>query len=110
MPILANLLKPRGRAKRKFFADAVAGPSSYPAGGFTVSTGLSTIENLVIQVRPQDARGGGVVTGIEYSVSGGDITIVVDELDTQASTPSWAEVAGGTDLSNMTFDVLVVGY
>jgi len=110
MPIIANLLKPRGRAKRKFFADAVAGPSSYAAGGFTVSTGLSTIENLVVQVRPQDGRGDGIVVGIEYSVSGGDITIVVDDLDTTAATPAWAEVAGGTDLSNLTFDVLAVGY
>lgn len=94
----------------KFIAEAtVAGPASYAAGGFTVVTGLATIDRVVCV--PRDRQIGAPTDFVRvdvYSISGGTITIIVREVQLSA-TNTYAEIADTTDISAQTWDVIALG-
>jgi len=81
------------------------GPSSYTTGGFTIrSDTLSVIEH-VISVSATEGWIGEV-----QSVSGNTATIKVYGLPSSLAAGPLAEVAAGTDLSGVTFYIILVGY
>ena len=103
-PVISNLPKAAGRGTRKLYSEAVAGPASYATGGFTVSTGLATVENAVVSAN------GGYLAEVA-SISGGDITVRVRYFDYAATSAGVAvEVPAETDLSGVTFRIIAVGY
>lgn len=58
-----------------WFDNAHTGPASYATGGFTVVTGLSTVENALVDVVTAGANLGQVEFDLSYS--GGNITVKV---------------------------------
>ena len=91
----------------KVYAGSVTGPSSYTAGGFTVTiTGIRTIHEAVVSLRNNPGN-----KVIEYSWSGNTLTIVIKTIsaDTTTGAISATEDADGTDESGLTFDIVVVG-
>jgi len=81
----------------------VAGPTSYPAGGFSVTvSGIKEIKGAVV-----------VPTGgykASTSWTGNTLTIVGQYYDYDAAADGAAiEVPAGTDLSGVNFDIFVVG-
>jgi len=86
MPIVANLLKPRGLGKRKLFI----GTASITGTG-TISTGLSTVEEAVACVKNSPTTiptRTASITGI----SGGDVSVVVTEHAATANSVATAAV------------------
>jgi len=84
----------------------VTGPSSYSSGGFSVDTKLENIDVCVVTLRNNPGN-----YLIEWSVSGGTITIKVNTISADTSTGeiSKTEVAAGTDLSSYIFDIIAYG-
>lgn len=111
MPVQGVLERPVGHARPKVFQASVVGPTSYSAGGFTVSTGLSSIS--IATVTPRDGTvgaGADTVRAVRYSWSGGTITIQVFQASTVGTGPNaWAEVPNATNLSGVTFDIIAFG-
>jgi len=86
---------------------SVSGPSSYTSGGFVVTISeLTKIKDCIVQLRNQDND-----KRIKYSFSGNTVTIQVFTIvaDTSTGAISASEVTDGTDLSGLTFDIIVVG-
>jgi len=89
----------------------VAGPASYAAGGFTVASGLTSIDAYSVAV-----EGGGEYIAQVVSFTGGDLTVkvrnnieqLVDESGTALYTIG-GEVANTTNLSAVYFVLIVVG-
>ena len=107
MPSFA-MLKPRGRAKPKGATAEVTGPSSYPTGGFTVT--FDELKAIYFALASfKGSRTTNLVYQLDVSWSGNTVTIVVNQIDVTAATATWAEVASGTDLSGLTFDVIAIG-
>ena len=105
-----KLLPPTDRETGRYVVTAThtSGPSSYTAGGFTVTLGdLMDIEELVVQLRDQDNA-----KRIKYSKSGNQVTIQIFTMsaDTTTGTISTAEDAAGTDESALTFDIFAMGW
>ena len=87
---------------------SVSGPASYSAGGFTVTIDeVKNIEFALVQLRQQNNA-----YRISYSFSDNTVTIQVFEIsaDTTTGAISATEVAAGTDLSGLNFDIIVVGW
>jgi len=84
--------------------ESVSGPTSYPAGGFSVTlTRLRRVINAFV-----DADGGykAEVVGID----GNRVTIMARQYDYPAAAAGPAiEVPAGTDLSGVTFRITAVG-
>lgn len=107
--IIAALPEPLGSARRQLYVSQAAGPATYATAGFTINTGLSTIE--FVSVTPQHADlglGAGTVPTVRATVSAGTITVQVYALS--AGTSTWATLPASTDLSGQTFDVVAIGY
>jgi len=83
-----------------------SGPSSYSSGGFTYS--VATLKKVEAVISAQ-ASGG---YKAETSISGDkDVVIKVYYYDYDAAGDGPAiEVAGGTDLSGVTFTLVVLGF
>jgi len=98
------------RAKKspyKIAFKSVNGPTSYSAGGFTVTIdGLREIVHAIVELRQR-----GNNYRIDYSWSGNTVTIKVYVIaaDTSSGDISATEVADGTDLSGLTFDIIAIG-
>lgn len=111
MTLVAKL--PRDIGLGSEFLDQVrqAGPASYSAGGFTITTALSTITRAV--VTPDDSRigaGADAVRAYDYTIAAGVITVMVYEASTVGAGPnSFAEIADTTDISAINFDAISVG-
>ena len=106
---IAGLTKGLGKGEYKVYSGSFTGPSSYPSGGFNITiNGLSKIHTAIVTFkgsRPDD-----LVYQLDVSWSGNTITVKVMSINVTASSPaSWSEVAGGTDLSGLIFDIIVVG-
>lgn len=85
---------------------AQAGPNPYATGGFTIVTGLATIDYF--NVTPDDASllaASDTGYAIVQTKSGGTITVKVWAFNAGA----WGEASTG-NLSGITFNVLAVGY
>ena len=107
--VIAGLTKGLGRGEYKVYAGSVAGPASYPTGGFTITVnGLSKINTAIVTFK--GARPNDLVYQIDVSWSGNVITVKVMSLNVTAASPvAWGEVAAGTDLSGLTFDIIAIG-
>jgi len=110
--MIFDLEKSLGLARIKLFVDRVSGPTSYnPAARPTVDTGLRTLYFAHIE-----EEGGGEYLTKVVSIAGGVITYMVrdnieqavDEGGTSVYTIG-GEVAAGTNLSGVTFDVIAIG-
>jgi hypothetical protein len=95
---------------KKIVQTVVTGPSSYAAGGFTVTIGeLSKIHAAKVSVR-SNLKVSNYVHAVDYTVSGNTITFVVYRIDVTAAAPSaWSEVPSGSDISALTLEVVAVG-
>ena len=89
----------------------VAGPASYAAGGFTVASGLTSIDAYSVAV-----EGGGEYIAQVVSFTGGDLTVKVrdniEQFVDESSTSTYTiggEVANTTNLSAVYFVLIVVG-
>lgn len=89
--------KSAGRGK-KISIGTSAGPSSYATGGFTYSTGLTTVDVSVVS-----ANGGYVAY---YNATTGKIVVYWTGATTSAVL---AEVTATTNLSGVTFTVIAIG-
>jgi len=115
MTIIGQLERARGLGKYKVDVGVTAGPSSYSTGGFTLSTNLSRIEAIIVQV----LGGGEYIAQVVDTLpkSGSSVTVkvrdnieqAVDEGGTATYTIG-AEVADGTDLSSVYFVYIAIGY
>lgn len=89
----------------KIAVTKVAGPSSYPTGGFSVTIGDLNIVLAVLNVK---------ITGgyrAEHGEpSGNSVPIIVRQYDYPATAAGPApEVPAGTDLSGQTVEVVAIG-
>lgn len=82
-----------------------AGPASYTAGGFGVSiASLKRVESVLMA-----GNNGGYLC--ETTASGNTVTVLVRYFDYAATVAGPAvEVPAGTDLSGVTFTLVVTGY
>jgi len=90
---------------KKIAVASAPGPSSYATGGFTIRVpDLNRIDQVVFAF----VTGGYKVGGL--SVSGNAVTVVVHQYNYPATSagPS-VEVPAGTDLSDQTVTVVVIG-
>ena len=107
MPVYA-LEKPIETTKPRLVVLEVAGPTSYPAGGFQVTIAdLKRIHFAVATFR--GTRVTNLVYQLDVTWSGNTVTIKVMQIDVTATTAGWSEVAAGTDLSGLTFQIIAVG-
>lgn len=91
----------------------VAGPSSYPTGGFAVSIGeLEKVKDAIVQV-----LGAGEYLAQRASVSGNVVTIVVrnniEQAVNEGGTATYtigAEIAAGSNISGVSFLIEAFGY
>lgn len=107
MSIVGGLIEAGIQGAHKVVARTVNGPASYTAGGFTVVVPeLDEVKIAAVSLRnPADNH------LIRYSVSGNTITIQVFTIAADANGNITAtEVANGTDLSALVFDIVAVGY
>ena len=82
----------------------VSGPSSYSAGGFTVS--IPELRRVVAAI----VQASGGYKAEVASVSGNTVTVKVYYYDYDASADGPAvEVPDGTDLSGVTFTIVAIG-
>jgi hypothetical protein len=89
----------------------VSGPTSYPAGGFTVVVPelQRILHALVSIVTP--LRVANFVHNIDFTVSGNTVTIRVFRIDVTVAAPaSWAEVPAGTDISELVLEIFAIGF
>jgi hypothetical protein len=95
---------------KKIVQAVVTGPSSYATGGFTVTMGeLSKIHAASVSVR-SNLKADNYVHAVDYAVSDNTITFKVYRIDVTAGAPSaWSEVPAGTDLSDLTLEVVAIG-
>ena len=111
MVLAARLPRAEGLGASYIDQTSVAGPASYVTGGFAITTGLSTIDRVVVS--PRDTRMLAVddtVYAYSYTVAGGVITVIVYQASTVGAGPNaWAEVAAAVDLSAINFDTMSVG-
>lgn len=104
---LIGTIEPAIGKGEKIVALAPVGPASYLAGGFTIDTGLSTLEYF--EVTPDDATlAAASDTGyaITQTASGGVITVVVWYF----AGAAWTQIANAVNLSGITFNTLAIGY
>lgn len=109
MVLVAKLPRNIGLGGKYIAQVSAAGPASYAANGFTLDTGLTTVDRLICAVR--DNRIGApndFVRSYVYSEAAGIVTIVVS-VQQLSATNTWAEIANAVDLSAQTFDVVAVG-
>ena len=100
--------RPRGRARPKGSVVETSGPSSYPSGGFAVAINdLKYVHWAAATFK--GTRATNYVYQLDVSWSNNTVTIKVMEIDVTAATATWAEVASGTDLSGLTFDIIAIG-
>jgi len=106
MTYVGELKRPIGRGRYKVVVLLnEAGPSS---GDWTIDTGLNSIVGVIISLRTAPDTDN-TVYKVEYSISGGTITITVKSLDVTASAPvSWTEVTG--DRTGFAVDIIAIGY
>lgn len=88
----------------QFFHKVVAGPSSYPPGGFVAQVGeFQKIETTpMVTMVPSDLLGTSAIAGFEPIINPSTPNAVrIRVLEAWWSDPSraWAEVSSGTDLS-----------
>lgn len=107
--VVAGLKKGLGKGEFKVYSGSTSGPTSYSSGGFNITVnGLSKIHTAIVTFkgsRPDD-----LVYQLDVSWSGNVITVKVMSINVTAASPvSWTEVAAGTDLSGLTFDIIVIG-
>ncbi len=99
---------------KKIVLVTFSGPSSYSSGGFSVT--VSSLNDIyeVIFIK----SGGTPANGYTYEYEDtGDYTkvtnvigpIKVYEQSVTATSPSYAEVAAGTDLSGLSFKAIIIG-
>jgi len=92
---------------------SVAGPTSYPTGGFTVTIGeLDRIQHCRVVARTEELlKATDINYSVEYSWSGNVITIAVyvQTVTNAAGAATWGEIAAGTNLSGVTFEIRVEG-
>jgi len=92
---------------------SVAGPTSYPAGGFTVTIGeLDRIQYCRVVARTEELlKATDINYSVEYSWSGNVVTIAVyvQTVTNAAGAATWGEIAAGTNLSGITFEIRVEG-
>lgn len=103
MPI-ATLEEETVRGSMRVYVGSFSGPASYSTGGFTVALPINPSYVVVTLVNGNNAY------RISYTVSGNTLTIQVFELsaDTTTGAISASEVAAGTDLSALTFNVIAL--
>lgn len=86
---------------------STSGPSSYSAGGFSVTV---PVVRKVLKVLVASASGGYKVEPASISVSGNTLTVPVFEYNYPATASGPAtQVGDGTDLSGVTFEFLILG-
>lgn len=101
MTVVAALAKPTYASEYRILVTAVPGSSSYTTGGFAVTVPLRKVEFALV------GSAGGYVAAIS-SISGNTVTIQVFQSNSVVGT--LVEVAAGTNLSSVTFPLVVVGY
>ncbi|MEM1551567.1 MAG: hypothetical protein QXH03_02720 [Candidatus Bathyarchaeia archaeon] len=97
----------------KTIVKTVAGPSSYPSGGFSVSIGeLQKVLAAIVQ----DVGGGEYLPQVA-GISGNTVTIKVRDNIEQAVNEGGSstytiggEVSAGSDLSGVKFQIIAFGY
>lgn len=82
----------------KVETDSVTGPASYATGGFTIATGLASVDHLKLFVVTPGAN----LTHchFEYSISGGNVTVKVmrNRFDETTSIDAVTSLPGGVSL------------
>jgi len=91
---------------RLFGMYEVAGPSSYPSGGFEVVVeDVKSLENFIVKVTPNPTQlreDDNYVYSISWSVTGNKVKIVIKRADVTASPASYSEPTG-VDFSGVKF-------
>ena len=102
--IIENASRGAPRGVLKIVATSSAGPSSYAAGGFTVSIPeLKEVYSAFVEA------GSGYLAEVA-SISGNTVTIKAYQFDYAATAAGAAvEVPDATDLSGVTFKILAIG-
>lgn len=109
MVLVAKLPRAIGSGGRYLAQVSVAGPASYASGGFTLDTGLATIDRLVCVPRvSRQAALDDFTREMTYTISGGVVTIVVEQQQLSA-TNTWAEIPDAQNLSTVNYDIIAVG-
>lgn len=109
MVLVAKLPRNIGLGGKYIAEVSAAGPASYLANGFTLDTGLATVDRLICTVR--DNRIAAIddfVRSFVYSEAAGVVTVVVS-VQQLSATNTWGEIANAQDLSSMTWDVIAIG-
>lgn len=109
MVLVAKLPRNIGLGGKYIAQVSAAGPASYSSGGFTLDTGLTTIDRLVCVAR--DTRMGApndFVRTMAYTIAAGVVTVLVSVIQLSA-TNTYAEIADAQNLATITFDVIAVG-
>jgi len=90
----------------KVIKATASGPASYSAGGFTLRINSAKEVKAVIGA---SNNGGYKVDPAEISISGNELTVKVRYYDYDAAADGSAiEVTDATDLSGVTFEVIVL--
>ena len=110
-PILGEAPRALSRGSRLWDLGSAAGPASYAAGGFNITTDLTALDGVMVAARnSQILAAADTVYEVRYSVTGGVINIQVFTASTVGAGPNaWAQIADTTDLSGVTFDYLALG-
>lgn len=109
MVLVAKLPRAIGSGGRYLAQVSVAGPASYASGGFTLDTGLATIDRATVTPRvSRQAALDDFTRELTYTIAAGIITIVVEQQQISA-TNTWAEIPDAQDLSTVDYDVIAVG-
>ena len=114
MTVVGRLAKALGLAGYKLVVTNTTAPASYATGGFSVAVSeLSTVNYAFAQAMNPGAAG---YLALIKSISGNTVTVQVYEVNQPVNeggsatyTVTIKEVAAGTDLSGVTFNVIAVG-
>lgn len=96
---------------KKIVQTVAIGPDSYATPGFLVTLGeLNHIEAASVSIRA-NLKVNDMVHVVDYTPSGNGITFRVYRLDVTGTSPvSWAEVPDTTDISDLSLEIVAIGY
>lgn len=114
MTILGGLIPPTAQGRARFAYDAgnSAGPASYVAGGFTLTSLLTAPTDWQAWTDDETLlRATATVSRLVMSISGGTITVKVYDFITLANSAAiaWAETANTGNFAGKTFRYRAVG-
>lgn len=112
MTAVGAFIKGLGRGYRQCAVGRQAGPASYVGpGGFTIATGLTTLDVFIVKPDNDDILAASlVIYALRVTNSSGTLTVkIFFAAVTTGTQATWAELANATDVSSKTFNWFVTG-